>query len=129
MEERQAVAGRMQARESNVEEMKMAQRLHWLWRELEKARTAHEARQAERAATGLQPVDFAPDKGALLTATYLKTGVPETADLVFSLCLPCFPLPSPLSCGSVGCRCVTAQPCQLPNSALQSCIVFMMHVA
>jgi hypothetical protein len=97
--DRQAISGRMQARESNVEEMTTAQRVRWLWREMEAARTAHDAKQAERAATGLPTADWTPDKTALLTATYLKTGVPEASEsALVSFPPPCAALLSVIVC-------------------------------
>ena len=78
--ERQMVAGRMQARESNVEEMTLAQRVTFIWREMEIARAAHDTKQAARKAEGYDWVEWMPDKTALLTSAFLKTGVKDAGD-------------------------------------------------
>ena len=77
LEQRQQLAGRMQARESNVREMTMAQRVGWLYRELEEQRERW--LQRHRDEDGEEPAVTAAiyDKGHALRQTFIKTGVSD----------------------------------------------------
>ena len=77
---RQQLAGRVQARESAVVEMGMAERVSWLYRELEADKKVWQEREKERAAQGLPEERWQPDKATALKMTYVKTGVRERGD-------------------------------------------------
>ena len=95
MEQRQQLAGRIQAAESTVQEMDMATRVAWLLRELQDDRRRWDERQAETEEDTRKP--YVPNVNEALRQTYIKTGVRERGPNSL-VCLP-IDFCDMLSCG------------------------------
>ena len=79
-EHRELVAGRSQARDSNVLDMTMSERISWLVRELEADRARHDEAQRRRQEDGQPVEDYLPNKQHALRETYQKTGCKERTE-------------------------------------------------
>lgn len=106
-EQRELVAGRSQARDSNVLDMAMSERVRWLARELALDKERHEEVQRQRQEDG-QPVEvYVPNKQFAMRETYNKTGCKERTEgsvVCFTAALRCgihLTVPVLVSCMSV----------------------------